>query len=343
MLATTFNMPYRILRCARAAGAELYVLGNPGAWPMRFSRHCHRFFLSDCIIDGDQDGALALEINCMARDLGISIVIAGDAPSTRSLISNRALIQAPCFQMPTLDTFDKLNNKWAFARLCGELGILHPATRLLPDAATLEKEIATGVGAFPFLAKPLGRTGSCGVFIFDGSNTLDRLRAINYRPVLVQEFIAGVDIGASVYARAGRIEAFIAHHLWHQVYSAFANDDVFADIAKLVEHCGLDGVYNFDMRRAPDGRIFFLECNPRFFFKIDLSMMAGINFVGWGLYPPPVDAPATVVSDVKVRFPKALAFSLLTSGRCSRRDWAMAAHLYLDPLPYLMEKFGLTV
>jgi hypothetical protein len=61
------------------------------------------------------------------------------------------------------------------------------------------------------------------------------------------------------------------------------------------------------------------------------------------LHPPAPGAPATVVADVKVRLPKALAFSLLTSGRSSRRDWAMAAHLYLDPLPYLMEKLGLTV
>jgi hypothetical protein len=136
---------------------------------------------------------------------------------------------------------------------------------------------------------------------------------------------------------------FITHRAWHQVHSTFANDGVFADIAKVVDRYRLDGVYNFDMTLAPDGRIFFLECNPRFFFKINLSMMAGINFVGWGLHPPAPGAPATVVADVKVRPPKALAFSLLTSGRSSRRDWAMAAHLYLDPLPYLMEKLGLTV
>jgi hypothetical protein len=343
MLATIFNMPYRVLRCARAAGAETYVLGNPGARPMRFSRHCHGFFLSDCIIDGGRDEALALEINCLARDLGINMVIPGDAPSTRSLIANRDLIEAPCFPMPSLDTFDELNDKWAFAHLCSELGILHPATRLLPDAAALQDEIAGGRVVFPFITKPLSRSGNGGVLFFDSTKTFDRLKAINYRPVLVQDFIAGVDIGCSLYARAGRIEAFIAHRFWHMVYSTFANDGVFTDIAKLVEHKDLDGVYNFDMRLAPDGRIFFLECNPRFFYKIDLSMMAGLNFVGWGLHAPAPGAPATVVAGVNVRLPKALVFSLLTSGRCSRRDCAMAAHLYLDPLPYQMEKLGLTV
>jgi predicted ATP-grasp superfamily ATP-dependent carboligase len=343
MLATVFNMPYRVLRCARAAGAEIYVLGNPGAKPMRFSRHCRRFFLSDCIINGRRDEALALEINCLARDLGINRVIGGDAPSTRSLIANRDLIEVPCFPMPSLDTFDKLNDKWVFARLCGELGILHPATQLLPDAAALENEIAAGGVSFPFVAKPLSRSGTGGVLRFEGTNTSDQLRAINYRPILVQEFIAGVDIGSSVFARAGRIEAFLVHRFWRQVYSTFANDGVFADISRVVEHYRLDGVYNFDMILAPDGRIFFLECNPRFFFKIHLSMMAGLNFVGWGLQAPAQVASVTVVAGAKVRLPKALAFSLLTSGRCSRRDWAMAANLYLDPLPYQMEKLGFTI
>ena len=181
------------------------------------------------------------------------------------------------------------------------------------------------------------------MLIFDGTKTSERLRSINYRPVLVQEFIAGVDIGASVYARAGRIEAFIAHRFWHQVYSTFASDDVFSEIAKVVKYHSLDGVYNFDMRLTPEGKVYFLECNPRFFFKIDLSMMAGLNFVEWGLAPPARECAPTVVSGVKVRLPKALAYSLLTSGRCSLRDWRAATYLWRDPLPCQLEKLRLTV
>jgi hypothetical protein len=342
MLAANFDLPYRILRCAQAADAEVYVLGNAGAKPMQLSRHCRQFFLTECIIDGDRDEALALEINCLVRGLGISMVIAGDAPSTRSLLADRDLMEAPCFPMPSLDTFDELNNKWAFRCLCGELGILHPASRLLPDAAAVEKEIANSSAECRFVAKPLSYTGRRGVFIFDGTNTRDRLRAINYSPVLLQELIAGVDIVSSIYARSGRIEALITHRFWHQVYSTFANDAVFADIAKVVEHYCLDGVFNFDMRLAPDGRIFFLECNPRFFATVHFSMMAGINFVGWGFRPRAPHSPATVVAGVKVRLPKALAYSLLTSGRCSLRDWKMAAYFYLDPVPYLMDWLGVT-
>jgi hypothetical protein len=85
---------------------------------LRFSRYCRRFFLSDCIIHGDRDESLALEINHLVRELGITMVLPGDAPSTRALIASRDLIDVPCLPLPTLDQFDALNDKWEFAQLC---------------------------------------------------------------------------------------------------------------------------------------------------------------------------------------------------------------------------------
>ena len=61
MVATVFNMPYRVLRCAQASLAEVYVLGNPGASWLRFSRYCRRFASSACIIHGGRDEAWRLK------------------------------------------------------------------------------------------------------------------------------------------------------------------------------------------------------------------------------------------------------------------------------------------
>jgi len=343
MLATIFNMPYRILRCAQASGAEVYALGNAGARALRHSRHCRRFVLSETVIFGGRDEGLALEINCLVRELGIDMVIPGCAPSTRALIANRDLIEAPCFPLPTLEQFDALNNKWEFARLCRELGILMPETRLLPDASALAREIKEQGLPRTLVAKPLSRSGEGGIVVLDGTDTEARLEKINYRPVLVQAFIPGKDIGASVYANGGKIEAFIAHRLWHQVYSVLHDSSILPEVDKVVRHLRLDGVYNFDMRLAPDGAVYYLECNPRFFYKINLSMLAGINFVERGLpgARPPGNDLITAAGDV--RLPKALAYSLVTSARCTRRDWAMAGYLYLDPVPYAMERLNLTV
>ena len=99
-------------------------------------------------------------------------------------------------------------------------------------------------------------------------------------------------------------------------------------------HYGLEGVYNFDMILAPDGCIYYLECNPRFFYKINLSMIAGINFVEFGLPGERSTGPALIPDGTSVRFPSAVLASLASGGRPTKRDWAMATYIYSDPLPH---------
>lgn len=347
LVADAFQLAYRVLRCARATGAEVYILGNPGATALRFSRHCRRFFPSACIIHGQRDPALALEINCLVREYGISLVLPADAPSTRSLIAIRDLVQAPCFPLPSLAEFDLLNDKWAFAGLCQQLDIPHPRSTLFADTTALAAAISAGGVEFPLVAKPLSMSGGVGLVLFDGTDTDERLRTINYQPILVQEFIPGQTIGSSVYAHRGKIEAFIAHHYQRRVYTAFPDHRIYSDLEKIVAHRALTGVYNFDMILRPDGAVYYLECNPRFFYKINLSMIAGVNFVAHGLVHGGHCSGSTVNGDtiedkVRVRFPEALLLSLL-HGRPTARDWAMAAYLYSDPWPYLFEKLHLTV
>jgi hypothetical protein len=347
LVAVAFQLPYRVLRCAHAAKAEVYVLGNSGATALRRSRYCERFVASESIISGERDEALALEINCLVREYGISMVVPGDAASTRTLIASRDLIEAPCFPLPTLEMFDLLNNKWAFAGLCRQLAIRHPETSLMPDAAELAQAVQARGAERAWVAKPLNRSGGVGFVRFDGTDTERRLRSINYRPILVQEFVQGVDIGASVYASGGEIEAFIAHRYHRRIYQAFPHHQVQSDIGRIVEHCKLTGVYNFDMILAPNGSIYYLECNPRFFYKINLSMIAGINFVERGLprtsrRSEAMQQRSSIKAAVQVRYPEALLLSLLHS-RPTRRDWRMAGHLYSDPWPYLIEKLKLTV
>ncbi len=341
MVATLFNMPYRVMRCAQASPAEVFVLGNLGARGLRFSRYCAQFTLCDSIINGGRDEALALEINCLVRELGIIMVISGDAPSTRALIACRDLIDAPCFPLPSLDDFDALNNKWAFAELCGNLGILHPTTRLVRDAASLVRQLATGQLRPPLVAKPLNRSGSGGVVMLDGVEFESRIRTINYQPIVVQDLIEGEDIGASVYAEAGEIRAFVAHCLRRQTYSTFQHDQIYSDLSNIVKYFNLNGVFNFDMILHSSGSIYYLECNPRFFFKIALSMIAGINFVKLGLASETSKGPRLIAHGVQVRLPLAVLASPWRP--ITKYDWGMATYLFSDPLPYFMEKLNLTV
>jgi len=340
LLAATYALPYRVMRCAREAHAETYVLGNLGAQVLALSRYCTKFSLSHAIIAGQYDAGLALEINCLAREVGATMILPGDAPSTRALIACRDLLEFPCFPLPTLEVFDLLNDKWRFSRLCDTLGICHPPTRLYSDADQLATEISAGQLPYPAVAKAPSWSASQGFVVLNGADAAAKAARINYRPVIVQQFIPGKDIVASIFCRNGAITAFMAHEYRKGVYSTFWSATVFADLGRIVAHLGADGAYNFDMIAAPDGKIHYLECNPRFFYKIDLSMLAGINFVAAGLEDAVAPHPLRVPHGTSVRRPEAVLTSPQCWPRLTRRDWAAARYAVSDPVPYLLDFFG---
>src|SRR6185437_3282684 len=276
-------MPYRVMRCAIDAGADVYVLGNAMSACLAHSRYCKKFVATDVPITGEADPQLANEINRWVSWFGIDMVLAGDVQATRSLIAMRGKIDANLFPMPTLEQFDRLNNKWFFTQMCGELGIKTPRSRTIADAEQLRAELVAGRIALPAIAKPINHDGSLGVIRLDPDNALAQTVKIDYGPIIVQEFIEGRDIGASIYCERGEIKAFIAHELRRATYRSLDDPNIYRTLAKIASHMGIDGVFNFDMRLAPDDTVHYLECNPRFFFKINLSMLAGVNFVRMGL------------------------------------------------------------
>jgi hypothetical protein len=340
ILATTYTLPYRVLRCAKRCNADVYVLGNPGAHVLALSRYCDKFVLCHRIISGANDEELAFEINCVARDLGVTMILPGDAPSTRALIACRSLLTAPCFPLPDLELFDTLNDKWGFARLCREIALRHPATCLLPDLEALETELAAGRIAYPVIIKPRSLSGGQGVVVLNGQDGLGQLRRVNYRSIIAQQFIPGREIGASIYCRNGEIRAFIAHELRKRVYSTFWSEAIFRDLRRLAAHVRLDGIYNFDMIASDSGEVFYLECNPRFFFKMGMSMLAGINFVALGLAGAPEPGLLRVPDGTKVRAPEAVLTTPRSWFRLSRRDLATAAYAFSDPVPLLFDYLG---
>ena len=334
-------MPYRVLRCAKRCNADVYILGNPGAHVLSLSRYCDKFVLCHRIINGAVDEELAVEINCAARDLGITMILPGDAPSTRALIACRHLLTTPCFPLPDLEHFDQLNDKWGFARLCGEVSLRHPTTSLLPDLETLEIELSAGLITYPVIIKPRSLSGSQGVVVLNDPDASGQLRRrINYRSIIVQQFIPGREIGASIYCQAGEIKAFIAHEFRRRVYSTFWNKSIFCDLQRLAAHVCMEGTYNFDMIVSDTGGVYYLECNPRFFFKMGMSMLAGINFVALGLAGPQVRGVLRVPNGTEVRAPEVVLTTPRSWLRLSRRDLATAAYAFSDPVPLLFDFLG---
>lgn len=341
LVSALISMPYRVMRVAHDAGADVYVLGSTMADCLRHSRYCEKFLPAEATIDGERSPALAAEINRWIGWFGIDMVLPGDVEATRTLIASRGLIDAPLFPLPTLAQFDNLNNKWFFTQLCGELGILTPPSRYINDTAELREELAAGRIKLPAIAKPINHDGGLGVIRLDPDNALAQSVKIDYGPMIVQEFIEGRDIGASIYCERGEIKAFIAHELKRATYRSLDDVRILATLSHVAAHMNIDGVYNFDMRLTPDGDVYYLECNPRFFFKINLSMLAGVNFVRMGLTTLGHSA-ALPEHGAAVRMPKALAATALTKPwRVTARDLKMLWYLWSDPVSSLREALGI--
>ena len=338
IVATTCRLAYHVARCAERCEAEIFILGDAGAKPLSLSRYCRRFIPSHRTIGGTLDEDLTYEINCLAGDLGVTMVLPGDAPATRALIACRHLLDVPCFPLPDLVLFDRLNDKWRFAEICADLGLRHPATRLFADRDALWAALAAGQIAHPAVLKAPSLSGGQGFVKLDDSRRHDVPR-ITYRPILVQKFIPGRNIVASMYCQGGEIRAFVAHEVRRRVYSTFWNDRIFDDLSRMAAHFSLGGVYNFDMIAGDDGEIYYLECNPRFFFTMPQAMLAGINFVALGLPTGPPPGLLLVPEGTKVRAPEAVLASPGAWLRLTRRDAAAMGYVLSDPMALLVDHF----
>jgi len=339
VLAATSKMPYRVSQCLAAEGVQVFAIGGVGARGLRHSRRLEGYIPTRAEVDGAASYALILEVNAAIANYEIEMVVAGDALATRSLISMRDSLSAPCFPMPDLAAFDLLNDKGRFYELCLTLGVDVPKTRLFDTRDAFRDALARGEFDTPQIAKPLSMTGSEGCLRVDLDNPERALARINYAPVLVQDFIEGEDIGTSALCRAGEIRAFVAHRYGRNTYQTFFDERIFAVVERIARAMNYDGVFNFDMRLTSDGRILYLECNPRIFFKIAMSMFAGVNFValGAGRRAPvePYLCPST-----EVRLPKAFALAALTRGRVDARSWRATRYVLGDPVFYVREELG---
>lgn len=338
VVADLYILPYRVLFCLRQAGiSNVYVLGNSRSARLRYTRFSKRFFMSKINFDGsDIEGSLN-EINRYVKKLAIDIVIAGDQHSTRLMTLIQPRVAAQCFPLPDATSFNMLYNKWDFSKICHEHNVLYPESQLLSSSKALMDNIRSNTITYPIICKPHNLEAGNGILKITEDNALEQAARIYYQPVLVQQFIEGEDIGASVYCEKGVIKNFIAHYFKRQTYHTFLNNRIYDAISKILGSMKVSGVFNFDMRLSLEKEIYFIECNPRFFEKMGMSALAGINFVAAGLGLP---TRTHVPHGTKVRMPRVLAFTLFTKPHTiSRNDVMTTYKLAVDPVPFARELF----
>ena len=286
-------------------------------------------------------------INACIAELSIDVVIPGDIHATAFVAENaEALHGAALFPASPGATLERIHNKWSFAETLMAAGLATPTTRYIGRREDLTEALAAEVG-FPLVVKPLTCESSHGVAVKRDYAALkahvESGAAYTEPPLVIQSFIPGEDIDISILADRGRVVAS-AVQLWSSDADLLFCENpemekLAADIVRLFD---FHGVAHFDMRRSSvDGRIYVIECNPRFWYTIPAAMWCGLNFVEAGINvalgrPWPADIRATgryrlpgdVVRALGVpRHLRSMSFS----------NWRGFMQPFADPAPHLSE------
>ena len=201
------------------------------------------------------------------------------------------------FVIPDAVLVEDLVDKGRFQALAQRLGLPVPPAHVLdPCRDPMPLDLP-----FPVVLKPLVRRGAQWIPIAGGAKALrfespetlaslwPRLAAARI-PVLVQQLIPGPETRIESYhvyvdEHGETVGEFTGRKLrtWPPAYgdsTALVITDapeVTALGRDLVRQLGLRGVAKFDFKRAPDGRLYLLEINPRFTLWHHLGARAGVN------------------------------------------------------------------
>jgi predicted ATP-grasp superfamily ATP-dependent carboligase len=108
---------------------------------------------------------------------------------------------------------------------------------------------------------------------------------LNRRPFLVQEYVPGHDVCASVLAKDGKVLCWTIQIRDPRGGVLFIeHPDILQAVRRICANLHYSGLAHFDLRMEKQGGPFrFLECNPRFWGTLTASTFAGVNFAVLGI------------------------------------------------------------
>jgi predicted ATP-grasp superfamily ATP-dependent carboligase len=198
--------------------------------------------------------------------------------------------------IPIYDILKNAVDKAKMLEICARNGINTPKTLVLTDAPKIE-DVAEKIG-IPFIMKtsteiniPPGPQNR--YFIFKEKPTQELFltafkRLQKYGPVILQEWIDGIGIGASfIFSKYHEVVAYFGHKRILERFpdggpSVIAESYIYPDAlkngAKLLKVLKWQGVAMVEFRLGHDGKIYFMELNPRFWGTLPLAISSGLDF-----------------------------------------------------------------
>ena len=180
----------------------------------------------------------------------------------------------------------RLDSKVRCSHLAKELAIPQPAFYASAEEVT----------AYPVIFKRDRSFGGSGVYRPRTAEALRRLMANEAgRPYLIEELVEGYDISVDIVRYDGCFHAACYRILSRRQGQGPASQreaceaPILVDYARrMLDAVNYQGVCGMDFRIGADGRVCFLECNPRFTGGVQAQRESGFD-IPWLLYKACLD------------------------------------------------------
>uniref|UniRef100_A0A7C5URB1 ATP-grasp domain-containing protein n=1 Tax=candidate division CPR3 bacterium TaxID=2268181 RepID=A0A7C5URB1_UNCC3 len=198
--------------------------------------------------------------------------------------------------IPPYDVLKNAVNKVKMLEICSQNGINIPKTLILTDVPTID-DVVEKVG-IPFIMKtsteiniPPGPQHR--YFVFKKKPTQELFlvafkKLQKYGPVILQEWVEGTGIGASfIFSKYHKVVAYFGHRRILErfpdggpsvIAESYLYPDALKNGAKLLKALKWQGVAMTEFRLKHDGKLYFMELNPRFWGTLPLAIASGVDF-----------------------------------------------------------------
>ncbi len=281
------NDAIKVLSCLTAIPKlKAHVISSETNTPVRWSRLCKTFYLKETKTDKER-----IEfIRKVAKEVRANLLFPLSRLGILFAIKNYDVLNqiAPLAPIPTLESFEKAQDKGKFADFLEENNIPKPFTLHLKNDQNLSHQLSKMT--FPVLIKPRIGTHGFGIRQFEDRHSLEKFLSSNKSlpPSIVQNKRRGIILCSSTLSINGNI---LIHNLHKEIYpnpipfrpqlgmEFIQNENLWKITEKVIKELKWTGVANFDMiLDEEDNQIKVIELNPRYWGSLRGSLTMGLNF-----------------------------------------------------------------
>ena len=289
------------LYCAGLSGEyEFYVVGNAAKnETIQYHPMCKKFIdLKNDLAFTENSQPLIDELIAIIKSEKIDVLLPVSIACLMVIDKHKAEIQEHTLitPFPTKESVDLLDNKYHFYNFCKENDIAHPDSVYVKSSQQINAS-EPGIN-YPMLIKPVLGAGGFDTLVYvkteqEMNEFLARPdeKKEGYFPALLQEFFEGEDIDFNGYSIDGDVIAssVMRTDFYEKdpelFFTYFVEDDAVIELGNKILKAGkYSGPTNIDMRiRASDGKLMLIEVNPRYWARVNVSLMDGMNFLDIGI------------------------------------------------------------